>query len=149
MNKEKTLKYLYRLISNREYLEQTLRQKLHKKNVSYDIIEESINRLKELKYIDDESYVRSFVKSKIRKQEGPNRIRNKLFLLGANSDYVELMISELYTDELINENIKALILRKSKKVEDRDKIIAYCSRRGFSISKIISIEEEIRQNNGI
>jgi len=143
MDREKTLKYLYRLLSSREYLEQTLRQKLIKKGVSYDVIDECIDRLKEFNYIDDENFIRSYVKSKIRRQEGPNRIRSKLFLLGANSDTVELMISELYSDELIDENIKALVIKKSKKVDDNAKVVAYCSRRGFSISKIITIQREL------
>jgi len=145
MDKEKALKYLYRLISQREYLEQTLKNKLYKKGASKLIVEESINRLKELSYIDDNSFIKSFIKSGINKLSGPNKIRNKLFVLGANSSDVELLLDELYTQELINKNIKDLIIKKSRKEDDRNKIIAYCSRRGFSISDILNAESDINK----
>ena len=142
MNKEKALKYLYRLISQREYLEKTLIDKLYKKGASKSVVEESISRLKEFGYIDDKAFIRTFIKSSIKKLNGPNKIRNKLFLLGADSNDVELLLDELYTKELIIENIKKLIIKKSKREIERDKLIAYCSRRGFSIADILSAEAE-------
>jgi len=145
VNKENALKYLYRLISQREYLEKTLIDKLSKKGASQVVITESISRLKELGYIDDNSFIKSFVKSGIRKLNGPNRIRNKLFMLGANSSDVEISLDEFYTQELINNNIKILIIKKSKSQDDRNKVIAYCVRRGFSISDILTAESEINQ----
>jgi regulatory protein len=143
MNKEKTLKYLYRLISQREYLEKTLIDKLYKKGVSKNIIEESISRLKELGYIDDSAFIKAFIKASINKLNGPNKIKNKLLILGANSNEVDLLLDELYDKELIYNNIKTLIIKKSKKEKDRNKIIAYCSRQGFLIGDILTVETQL------
>jgi regulatory protein len=147
MDKEKALKYLYRLISEREYLEQTLRDKLYKKGAHKNVVEESLTRLKELGYLDDKNFIKSFILSKIKKFDGPNKIKNKLFILGANSNDVDLFLEELYTNEKIKENIKDLLIKKSQKTLDKDKVIAYCSRRGFSISDIINVESELNQEN--
>jgi regulatory protein len=143
MNKENTLKYLYRLISQREYLEKTLIDKLYKKGVSKSVIEKSISRLKEFGYIDDKSFIKSFIKSSISKYNGPRRIKNKLFTLGANSNEVDLLLDEIYTSDLIYENIKTLLIKKSKKESDRNKVIAYCSRRGFSVNDILFVESQL------
>jgi regulatory protein len=136
-DEDKALKYLYRLISKREYTEKDLQDKLYQKGFSKSTAEISLNRLKELGYINDKDFAINFIKSQINKLEGPNKIKNKLFMHGL-LDY-EYLLKEIYSRDLIIKNLKTLIEKKKNKHIDNDKIISFCSRKGYAISDIINI----------
>ena len=58
---ESAIKYLYRLISSRDYLEKTLIDKLYKKGYRKNVVDEAIEHIREMGYIDDESYIETFI----------------------------------------------------------------------------------------
>jgi len=131
---EKALKYLYRLISQRDYTEKTLRDKLRKKGFSSNVINNSLNRLKELGYLDQENFIRNYINSSIKKLYGPARIKSKLYEKGIDYSETEAVLEEIYDYETIKRNLEILRLKNKK---DKEKFIAFCIRRGFSLRDIL------------
>ncbi len=136
MDKTRALKYLFRIISVRDYLEAQLIKKLISKEVSLEDIDELILKLKNYGYVDDEKYVESFIYFSIKKLDGPYKIKNKLLFKGANLELVELSLDEQYSLEKKRENLQKLF-KKNKR--ERDKFIAFCARKGYPMDLILEV----------
>ncbi len=132
------LKYTLRLISSKDYLEQTIREKLKQRKYSANIIDQVIERLQELKYLDNTEYVKAFIEEKIRKKDGPSKIKFKLKSLGIDDEIISEHLDEIYTEELITENIAYWIERKYEEHEDKQKFLNFCRNKGFRIDMVLT-----------
>ncbi|MBN2693105.1 regulatory protein RecX [bacterium] len=160
MKKFDPLLYSYRLLSLKSYSEKQLFDKLKGKGCSIEEINSIIDRLKELKYLNDDDYLIEFIKSEIRKKEGPKLIKQKLQQRGVSVDILDEKLDELYSQESQVEAIKYWISKKldkiAKKSVDSDneedlldeieanrstnsiinKVVSFCLRKGFSYSDV-------------
>ncbi len=171
------LLYSYKLLSLKAYSEKQLFDKLKGKGCSIIEINTIIDRLKELKYLNDDEYLVEFIKSEIRKKEGPKLIKQKLQQRGVSTDILDEKLEEFYSEELQIEAVKYWIskhldklLKKSAKSEqdneDEDgeflenvefnhklesnnfsKIISFCLRKGFNYSNISQALSEFKDEN--
>jgi len=104
-------------------------------DVNWDILfDEIVGKLKEYKYIDDESYARSFVSSRLRnKPRGKNILISELISKGVSKDIAEMVCNEEVVDEL--EVLRKAFEKKyrGKEFDIKDqKMVGFLLRKGFS-----------------
>ena len=111
--------------------EYEVRQKLKRLQVTSSVIDEEIEYLKELGFIDDRDYVKSFVKQCYKmSQYSIYEIYNKLLQKGLQTSIIEEEL-ELLKDSDYEEQVKEKLINGKLKSYDEEKRKAYLYRRGF------------------
>ncbi len=119
----------------------TLTEKLRAKKFPYAEIEEAVNAMCELSYIDEEEYARCFVSDSYRiKKHGHIRILTGLKMRGIDSNLAEAAIDNYNADE--KEIIKSEMEKRFSDKSEKEKIIRYFVSRGFSLSDVRSCMDE-------
>ena len=127
--REKAIKY----IGVSKKTEYEVRQKLKRLQVTSSVIDEEIEYLKELGYIDDRDYAKSFVKQCYKMmQYSIYEIKNKLLQKGVNASIIEEEL-ELLIDSDYELNIVEKLKNGKLKSYDEEKSKAYLYRRGFKL----------------
>jgi regulatory protein len=92
-----------RLLSARAYTEKQLRERLIKAGIRTESIDEVIDWLKGLKYIDDKRFAQEWVSLRMqRKGYGPIRLRQELLFKGVDEESInEALESCLDQDQLL------------------------------------------------
>ncbi len=90
----------YRLISMREHGREELARKLRQRDFEPGAIEEVIQELERLGYIDDQRFAREQSAILVRKCWGPRQIRGKLRKRGVDAEAIEAAMEAL--DEEVN-----------------------------------------------
>ncbi len=122
---------------------QELNNRLKQKGFTQTEINESLDYLIELEYIDDEGFTRLFVKEKIKqKGAGPIYLKTELLKHNIPEDQIDKAIERGYSkfplDELIKNHIKKRIKildHENSSVQKR-KIIQFLQRKGFTWEQI-------------
>lgn len=140
---EKISKYLdncYRYLSIRNRSEKEIRDYLTKKKAEPEIIDAIVERLKKQKFLNDESFARSWVLNRARlKPKGKMLLKIELRQKGIKDDIISKVLSEVQEeipDEL--EQAKSLALKKMQRMigksreEIYQKVGGFLARRGFS-----------------
>ena len=98
------------------------------------LFDEIVGKLKEYKYIDDESFARSFVSSRLRnKPRGKSVLISELISKGVSKDIAEMVCNEDIPDEL--EVLRNTFEKKyrDKKFDINDsKMVGFLQRKGFN-----------------
>lgn len=127
------------LISFRDHSSKELFLKL-KRDFREDVAEATVERMRELRLIDDESFARRLAKDLHSKHLSEQNIRMKLMEKGIDRDFAESVAQELDIDPV--EEISILIEKKySKKISDetgRRRTVAALQRAGYKWSDIKS-----------
>ncbi len=137
----KALDYL----SRRLHSAMELRRKLMQKGFPKETIEEIINKMRSLKYLDDRKYAELMVNESINlRHEGTQKIRARLMEKGISKEIIQevLFIGEVASFE--DENIKLIADKKlfslKKRFTDKkavtQKLTAYLLSKGFSYQTI-------------
>ena len=137
--KTKILKYIF-------YKKRTEKEILEKfKNEDSDILNETIENLKELGYINDEDYIKRYIHDVIAlKNLSIFEIKYKLYAKGIKETDIENYISQ--NSEMLDEyELLAArnILNKKQKEKEKDEIILYLKKKRYSPDTISTIMEEI------
>lgn len=145
----------FNLLSYRERSYYELKDRLLKKGHKEKLIEEALDILKTLNYINDERFARKWIKNRIK-----NKPRSRLILKkelqkkGIQQELIKRILNELVNEK---EEVKMGVKLASKWVkrhidllEDREKFIfklkCYLSNKGFSCSIIYNIIKELNIN---
>ena len=130
------------LLQKRDYTEKQLRDKLAEGLYPEPSIDAATEYVKSYHYIDDERYMRDYITYHI-SDRSRNRIVQDLTKKGISKDRILAALEEIYEESSENpedEQIKKLLFKKrySKDLEynDRQKIIAFLLRRGYSLDRI-------------
>ena len=104
-------------------------------NIDWDkFFDEIVSKLREYKYIDDESFARSFVQSRMRnKPRGRSVLIGELMAKGVSKEIAETVCGEEIVDEL--ELLKSTFEKKyrGKSFDIKDsKMVNFLQRKGFS-----------------
>lgn len=137
-------------LARRNHAEKELKSKLLKKFPRGALIEKTIERLKELGYINDEKFAREWIGYRLNsKPRGRIIIKRELLAKGVNVELVEKILDLVYNrDKERKELTRLLDLRKHrypKGKKQRNKLISYLLRRGFlweDIKDLMESEEE-------
>lgn len=113
--------------------EYEVKQKLKRLKVTSSVIEQEVEYLKELGYIDDVDYVKSYIKQcKKMIQYSIYEINNKLLQKGIKTSIIEQEIWELKESDYEEKVVEKLKQGKLKSYDDM-KQQSYLYRRGFRV----------------
>ncbi|GFO59161.1 regulatory protein RecX [Geomonas silvestris] len=134
-----------RVLALRDHSEAELRRKLKEKGFS-EGVEEAVARLKELGYLDDARFARSFAASAVRNGRGfGSRIKLELARRGVAEAVIRETLREIDEEfdegTLLRETLErrfASFDAKSAPDKEKRKVVGYLSRKGFSLRAIFA-----------
>jgi regulatory protein len=137
-------------INNNMQTAHQIREKLKKKVIPQDIIDETVTKLLGAGLLDDRDYAQKFIYSK-RKYEklGVSSIRTKLMMKGIDRELIDELLSEIDAEDL---HETAMILAEKKmrsltKEPDQykkvTKIVAYLAYRGYSSNIAYDVAKKV------
>jgi len=142
ITKSRLMDYTLRLVSKKRYTVSEIKKKISTickshPEVEVDIINEVINRLIELKYLDDDQFVKDYVLSRIQfKPRGISLIKRELQGKGIDKNIVESGFENLDYDEskaccdLIEKRTR--LWSKHPIMKQKQKAFQFLASKGFS-----------------
>lgn len=124
------------ILTPREHSVHELRLKLLKRNIEHDKIEAIIAYLIELNYLSDERFAEAYVAERIRKGDGPLKIRSNLQRRGVDRSLVERFVSS--DDDIWIERASDVLskrFRSNDDVEGRLLIDEWVKRRNLLMNR--------------
>jgi regulatory protein len=130
------------LISRRQRSEKEIRDYAWKKRWTEENRDRVIERLKERRYLDDEKFAESFVRSRANTRNFSQRkMQVELVKKGIKSEVIERVLANGDFDELVS--LKNLIAKKQAHYDSDEKLIQYLARQGFRYDDIKSVLDEV------
>ncbi|WP_022776729.1 regulatory protein RecX [Butyrivibrio sp. AE3009] len=131
------------LLQKKDYTEKKLRDKLAEGMYSDECIDAAIEYVKSYRYLDDERFARDYIVYHM-EMRSKNRIVQDLMGKGISKELTERLMLEIYEDEadvdVEQEQIKKLLVKKhydkDMEFKDKQKIIAFLLRRGYSMDSV-------------
>lgn len=128
-----------------------LRRKLKTKQFDEATIAATLARLASEKWLDDERFAESFVRSRTRRRHGPLRIRRELGAAGVDDEIVDRVVSAHRDVDTERATLTALAQKKLASLQRREadadrlrqKLSAYLARQGFETSLVIDVVREL------
>ncbi|WP_035767045.1 regulatory protein RecX [Butyrivibrio sp. NC2002] len=142
------------LLQKRDYTEYKLRQKLKEGEYPAEIIDEAIDYLKGMRYLDDNRYATDYISYHMNIRS-KNRIKQDLISKGISNEIIESAFEDCYSEIDENPEIQMCIKLLQKKKYDPDtttfeenqKLRAFLYRKGFGndvIQKAMTEYEKCR-----
>ena len=143
---EKAKQRAFRLLAMRARSEKELRAKLKEKGFDESVVEEVTARLRELNYLDDESFARQWARNlAVNKLYGNRRIEASLLEKGIPQPLIRQVLTEV-REELTEREAVILLIRKkadngTAKMDDREKrrLIQRLMGKGFPPGLVFGI----------
>ncbi len=135
---KKARDYAFLLLKFRPRSEQELTRRLKQKKFSPEIIKSTVSFLKEKGFLDDVSFAKAWIESRIRKPIGFRRLNAELKLKGVNQEIIDSQIQKIKENYSENETVLRIAREKFAKLKNAEpdkvktRIYAYLLRRGFS-----------------
>ena len=127
-----------------------LRRKLRAKQFDRQTIEETLARLRDEKWLDDERYAAAYVRSRVSKNKGRLRIRRELMVAGVDDDTIDQAVGANVNadDERERAALTArkrlpILIRRYGKEAARNKLTAYLLKQGYDAALVREIVKEI------
>ncbi|HNQ17621.1 MAG TPA: regulatory protein RecX [Smithellaceae bacterium] len=146
----------YRLLSLRPRSEKELKKKLREKGFSPPVVEEVLEKLRELKYLDDESFARQWARNlAVNKLWGNKKIILSLREKGIEGDLIGEAV-EKARQEISEEEAAEFLVNKKKSVKkgpelspqkEKQRIFQSLLRRGFPAGLILQKLGNIAQGD--
>ena len=142
--------YALRILSMRDYSESTMREKLYQRFERKEA-EETIEKLKELNYINDLRYAENFASSNLLAGYGIYAVIRKLKEKGvdANGGFIKSVAQarDIDMDALLHNTMKKYLAKThdEDRISLRTKCFAHMFRRGFEL-RLVEIEFERLMN---
>lgn len=133
------LNYAYRLLAKRNYFTGEIQKKLLGKGCEKHVVLKIIERLNELKYLNDMHTLESYTKEIKTKRKGPHYLKQKLYEKSCAELLTNTALRELYPVEEEIEIIKKVIPSLKG---TREKIMRKLSNRGFTVEAIMRTMNE-------
>ena len=136
-NIQQTYSKMAQLCSRSEQCSADIRKKILAYEIVEEIVDEIIDKLIEEKFIDDERYVRAYVKDKFRFNKwGKTKMRYYLKAKGLSDEVIEqglaVIDDEKYRDLLVRTmKSKAKTIKKKNKFDKMGQVIRFAQSRGF------------------
>lgn len=134
------------LLERSDKTAQEMRQKLKEREYQQEEIEETLDFLEEYHYVDDQEYVRKYIRS-YGARKSARRIRAELEKRGVDAELIEAGMAEIPVDE--EEQIAAWIRKKGYETdqqlepEEYRKLTAALARRGYSFEMIRKVTAQM------
>ena len=144
--RSRAIKYImYRLRTSKEIYD-----KLLELGFSTEIINRVIADLEQWEYINDEEYAKKFIESnKKSKKISKSMIKLKLKNKGIDGEIIEKYLEKLAVSDF--DAIEKVLIKKKFSddlpFEEKNRILAYCVRKGFSLDEVLKVIKEIKWGN--
>lgn len=144
-----------RILKHRFNSEGELRRKLRVRKFEKDDIESTLARLRREKWLDDERYAASFVRSRANKRVGQLRIRRELHAAGVSDATAAQAVAENVDPQREQEALRELVAKRARIVarrhgeaflataEGRNKLAAYLLKQGYDAALVYEALKEI------
>lgn len=150
MMRKSALEYALFLLKFRLRSKNELKRRLSEKNYSQEEIDETISQLEKAELIDDERFVKSFVRNRLEiSRKGPYYIRMDLIKHGiSDKDLIDKYLKEIQLEDEL-EVAKQLLESRKRQWANLDPLvkkrrtIGLLQRRGFSISIVNQVIKEL------
>lgn len=144
------LDYAYRLLSYRARSIGEIEAKLKRKGYPRPTIKEVTNRLKELGYLDDLEFARSWVDNRKKaKPRGRKMLASELASKGIDQALIDSVMGELLPPEEEYRLLKGLAKQRLERLPKLDpttkrkKLYDYLLRRGFSYELVLEVIKDM------
>lgn len=142
--------YALKLINYRPRCESEVRQKMKEKEFAEEIIEDTIEYLLEYRFLNDESFTRYYIESKLNSNKyGINRIKYQLSSMGIDRSIIDACIEE-YTDADSEYETAYSLAQKKLSSYEKDtkdakyrKLSGFLGRKGYSFETISKVLREL------
>ena len=136
---KKAKAHALRFLSYRDRSNWELAQYLKKKEYSHPVIQQTLDYLAELNYVNDQRFALQWSQFKINKKKiGRNRLHLELSGKGIDKEIIEKTSNTIYADNL-EKNLAANCARKKwvslkgvQKEKKKRRLVQFMQRRGFS-----------------
>ena len=136
----------YRLLSYRMRSVSEMKKRLKDKSFSTDEIENTIDHLLKLNYLNDQEFCRAFSNEKVKlKKIGPFLLKPDLFKHGLDTELIDNCINEIYNQYNIQDLIefhlekKKIIKNELLDKKDKKRLDNYLIRKGFNWEQINNV----------
>jgi regulatory protein len=141
----------YNYLARRLHSERELRLKLLKNRYNTDLIDEALEELKKLNYLDDEKFAYEFVEEKSKRAWGKNKIKSALISRGVQSKTISKILDEEIDRtseyekafELANKKLRILSGRNLETIKLKQKINAFLVSKGFDFDVIREVLDSL------
>lgn len=128
----------YKFLSYRQRSEKEIRTKLKEKKIQTGTIEKVIEYFKELKYLNDEIFSKTYLQNQlINKPAGKRLLKMKMLEKGISKETADKVLKENYTEEEELSSAKLLLTKYKKRIKQKDereikrRCFQYLISRGF------------------
>ena len=147
--KQRALDYL----AHKPRTEEEVRRKLRKQDAPDLVIEDVVERLYELNYLDDEAYAHDYAHNRFAsKKYGPVRIRRELVERGIDRHVADDAVDVLFAEEDVRAAARTHAEKRWPRLADEDdprrrkqKLYRYLRRRGFTSDTITPLIDELER----
>ncbi len=149
--RHKALKMSFEQISRRPRAEKEIREFLGKKDLSVESIELTVDRLKDLDYLDDEEFAVQWIEN--RQSFRPRSCMALTYELkrkGVSTEIIDRVLAD-FDEQAAAESAGLIAFRKYRNQPPdviRNKITGYLSRRGFHFETIRTVIDKIMLQPG-
>lgn len=127
--------YLWRKTRDRKVRSKRTGELITRKGVSVELTERVLQRLVDKGYVNDESFTRYWVENRNqRKGISRRKLEAELRAKGIGTEVIASAMQKYPRDE--KSELRKIIEKKSRRYDDRNKLIAYLARQGFSYEDI-------------
>lgn len=137
------------LLKAHMYTERDLRNKLKEGLYPSECINTAIEYVKSYGYVNDYEYARQYIMGRA-EQKSRIELKNYLLNKGISVDIFELVYEEFLNEVDESDIIKKLLIKKlngrdanNLDINEKNKLIRYLVRKGFSYSRIVDVFESI------
>lgn len=124
-----------------------MRSKLYEKEYKTNVVNAVVQRLCELKYLDDYAFAENLVEKKSAKL-GANRLKSELRRNGVSEEIINEVLSDVDSDEQYNSALnvakKWYRSHELQTQEDFQKFLRFMAYRGFDYNTITRCREELK-----
>lgn len=133
---------LLNVLSYRPRSEWELRDYLRRKQAEPEIADKLIEKLRELRYVDDEAFARAWVESRMAsKPTSRRKLKAELQAKRVDAAIIDNVLEEAADSASDSIAIQQLIEKKRARYPDETKLMQYLARQGFSYGDIRSALE--------
>lgn len=147
---DKALRQAMNRLNRRAMSRRDLDNKLQKLEYEQAVREQVLDRLTELKFLDDEAYARALIDATLRrKPAGPQLLRQKLYQKGIDRSLIEKLVSEATDAQDLAPGAVDLARKKLRSMQRLDietrkrRLYGLLARRGFNPDTISSVMSEL------
>jgi regulatory protein len=148
-NPEKAREYAFLLLKFRLRSEKELAGRLRQKGFPEELVQATVNFLKDKQFIDDRVFAKGWVSSRLKRPFGFRRIKQELIQKGLDKKAIEVALAQAKEDYNESSIVRELAEQRFSRLKGiellkaKARVYAYLMRRGFSPEVVVDTINQI------